>query len=128
MTGKTHFGILAGIDDLVPLAAAIFRVKASGAVAHLATLDLDTFHRDGDAFMRRTLELFRLLFMARGTNLRTDILGAFHLVGFENFFKRFDVDIAAGGEKTQRTKKENCEDYFFAMMANGPFDRIHLLR
>lgn len=128
VAGKTRGGISAGIDDLVALAAAGPRVQASRSMTHLAALHLDTFHRNGNAFMGGFLEFLHLFFMAGGAGRGTDILGAFHLVGFQDFFEGFDIDITAGSEETQRHEKNNSEDYFVAMKAREPFDLIHLVR
>lgn len=52
VAGKTHFRVLPRINDLVPLAAAGFRMETAWTVAHLAAFDFDAFHRNGDPLMR----------------------------------------------------------------------------
>lgn len=104
VTGKTHLGILAGIDDLIAFAAAVLRVQAPGAVAHLATLDLNALHRDGDTLVRGELKILYFLFMARGASFHANVLGAFHLMVFDDFLESFNVNIAARRKKRKRSK------------------------
>ena len=105
VAGEAHFGVLAGIDDLVAFAAAGFCVEASGAVAHLATFHFDAFHRDGDTFVGGELEILDLFFMAGAAGLGADIRGSFHLMVFHDSLESFNVDVAAGG-KSEGTSKD----------------------
>ena len=99
MAGKTHFRVLAGIDDLIALASAVLRMQAPRAVAHLAAFHFDTFHRDGDPFVGGELEVLDLCFMTHGAGLRADVLGAGHLMIFEDLLEGFYIIIATGGKK-----------------------------
>jgi hypothetical protein len=99
VAGKAHFRILFGIDDLIALASAVFRMQAPGAVTHLAAFHLDTFHRDSDPFVGGELEVLDLFFMTHGAGLRADVFSAGHLMIFEDLLEDFYIIIATGGKK-----------------------------
>ncbi len=99
VAGKTHFWIFAGIDNLVAFAAAGLRMETPGTVAHLATLDLDAFHRNSNSLMGGKLKIPDFFFMTRAAGLRPDILGAGHLMVFDDFLESLDIDITAGRKK-----------------------------
>ncbi len=104
VAGKTHFRILAGIDDLNALATARIHVQAPGAVAHLTALDFDAFHRNGDPFVCGEFEVLNLFLVAHGASLGADILSAGHLVIFQDFLEGFNIHFTAGGKKRQSSK------------------------
>jgi hypothetical protein len=106
VTGKAHLRVLAGIDDLVAFASAVFRVQAPGTVAHFAAFDFGTFHRNGDPFMGGKLEGLDLFLMAHGAGLRADVLGASHLMIFEDLLEGFYIIIATGGKKEGTSKDQ----------------------
>jgi len=104
MAGKTHFRILTGIDDLVAFSTTVFRMQAPGTVAHLTAFDLDAFHRDSDSFVGSELEIPDFFLMTHGASFGTDVLGAFHLMVFQDFGENLSVHFATGGKKRNGSK------------------------
>jgi hypothetical protein len=103
VAGKTHFGVLAGIDDLVALPAPVLRMQTARTVTHLAPFHFDAFHGNGDPFVGRKLEVLDLFLVACGTSLGTDIGSAGHLVIFQDFLEGFYIIFATGGKKEGTT-------------------------
>ena len=106
VTGKAHLRVLAGIDDLIAFTAAVHSMQTPGAVTHLATFHFDAFHRDGHSFMGGKLEGLDLFLMAHGAGLRADVLGASHLMIFEDLLEGFYIIIATGGKKEGTSKDQ----------------------
>ena len=115
VAGKAHFRILFWINDLIALASTGIHVQAPGTVTHLATFHFNAFHRDGDPLVSGKLEIPDLFLMAHGAGFRADILGALHLVVFQNFLEGFNVHFPAGRKKRQDCQNQNRENKSFTV-------------
>ncbi len=99
VAGKTHFWVFAGIDDLVALPTAVFRMQAPGAVAHLAAFHFDAFHRDSYSFMSGEFEILDLFGVTHAAGFGANVLGADHLMVFQDFLEGFNIHFTTGGKK-----------------------------
>ena len=85
-------------------------MQAARPVTHFAAFDLDAFHRDGHSFMGGKLEILGLFFMTHGASFGTDVLGAFHLMFFQDFLDGFNVHFTARRKKEGTAQQQNGED------------------
>jgi len=115
VAGKTHFRILAGIDDLNTLAAAGIHVQAPGTVTHLATFYFNSLHRNGNSFVSGKLEIPDLLLMAHGAGLGPDVLSTLHLIIFHDLLESFNIHITAGRKERKTGQNKKYEEYFFKL-------------
>ena len=115
VAGETHFGVLTGIDNLNTFATARFHVKARGPVTHFAAFDLDAFHRNGDLLVGGELEILDLFGVTHRASFRADILGAEHLMVFQNLLEGFNIHFATGRKKDGTGQDQNREDDFFTV-------------
>lgn len=107
VAGEAHFRVFAGVDDLNALASPGFHVQARGAVAHLAAFHLDAFHRDSHSFMSGEFEILDLFGVTHAAGFGANVLGADHLMVFQDFLEGFNIHFTTGGKKKGTRQDQN---------------------